>query len=255
MAAPHVSGVAALLIQYWKLKNRTLSPAQLEERIKGTGKPIYDSSTSLNFSRIDAYAALFPIDVHNFSTINLANFTDSSKVFKFKARNQNNSYQNISFGLELGNGTWINTTNVSAPPKKDVLVFMEHNYTENGTYGVTAWASNGHEWNDTETLTLTRGWLSVYNLSAVGVNNTERIFRFKVENTNATINMTGLRWNMTFGDGINVSANASRTVVSGTEHFFYLWHNYTAPGTYLVNVTAGNQTINATTRPLQITIS
>ncbi|MFQ5531338.1 MAG: S8 family serine peptidase [Candidatus Nanoarchaeia archaeon] len=54
MATPHVSGVAALLLQ----KDPALNPAQIELILKNTGVNITDSDTGLIFPRIDALAAI-----------------------------------------------------------------------------------------------------------------------------------------------------------------------------------------------------
>src|SRR3989338_4468096 len=107
-AAPHVAGAAALIINYWKLKsNRTLTTVEMEQLLKSTGELIYDDDTQLNFSRIDVYSAIFPIDAHNFTKTNLS---DNTTLFRFKIKNNNNSYQNISWALDIGNGTWINSS-------------------------------------------------------------------------------------------------------------------------------------------------
>ncbi len=58
MATPHVAGVAALLYQFAKISNKSLTPQEIENVLKETGKKIYDSATGLNFSRVDAYASL-----------------------------------------------------------------------------------------------------------------------------------------------------------------------------------------------------
>ncbi len=54
MAAPHVAGVAALLLE----ADSGLTPTQLRDILKDTGVSILDSETSLTFPRIDAKAAL-----------------------------------------------------------------------------------------------------------------------------------------------------------------------------------------------------
>lgn len=54
MAAPHVSGAAALLLE----ANPTLTPAEIESILKNTGVDIYDSGSGLTFPRIDVLAAV-----------------------------------------------------------------------------------------------------------------------------------------------------------------------------------------------------
>lgn len=54
MAAPHVAGLAALMLE----ANNTLAPSQIKQIMNSTGKLIYDSATGLYFSRINATAAV-----------------------------------------------------------------------------------------------------------------------------------------------------------------------------------------------------
>lgn len=54
MAAPHVSGAAALLQQYSRLYNsRALSAGELENILRKNGKQIYDSATNMTYYRMD----------------------------------------------------------------------------------------------------------------------------------------------------------------------------------------------------------
>jgi len=54
MAAPHVVGVIALMLE----KNKNLTPDELLFKMKQSGKIIYDSVSGLNFSRVNAYNAI-----------------------------------------------------------------------------------------------------------------------------------------------------------------------------------------------------
>ena len=62
MAAPHVAGSAALLIQYWKLAyGKTITPLQIQNKFKLTGKMINDTRNGIIFPRIDLLKAIQPI--------------------------------------------------------------------------------------------------------------------------------------------------------------------------------------------------
>src|SRR3989344_1855593 len=63
MATPMVSASFALLNQYYKLQGRQATPSQIQFSLNKTGKIIYDSSTGLNFSRVDIYSAMLDLDI------------------------------------------------------------------------------------------------------------------------------------------------------------------------------------------------
>jgi len=57
-AAPHVTGVAALLLE----REPGLSPAELKARLTGTGVPVLDDRVATEFPRVDAAAAIGDLD-------------------------------------------------------------------------------------------------------------------------------------------------------------------------------------------------
>ena len=69
MAAPHVSGAIALISQLKRLENKTISPSEILDALKKTGKKINDSGFSnLNFSRVDVYSAITSLNSTPLST-------------------------------------------------------------------------------------------------------------------------------------------------------------------------------------------
>lgn len=66
MATPHVAAAFILLRQYKRLeKNLLLTPQEIEFTLNKTGKKIFDSSSSRNYSRIDIYSAILDLDASN----------------------------------------------------------------------------------------------------------------------------------------------------------------------------------------------
>jgi len=61
MAAPHIAGAAALLLQYGRLVyNLNLTPTQVETKLKITGVQINDTRNGIIFPRVDLFAAIQP---------------------------------------------------------------------------------------------------------------------------------------------------------------------------------------------------
>ncbi len=63
MATPHASGAFAIVKEFYRLQNsRIPTPQEIQNVLNSTGKKIYDSSTGLNFSRVDIYSAILYLD-------------------------------------------------------------------------------------------------------------------------------------------------------------------------------------------------
>jgi hypothetical protein len=65
ISTPHVSGAIALISQYLGIKNRTKTPAEVEDVLNRTGKGILDHvgiSSGLTFSRMNIYDAIQLLD-------------------------------------------------------------------------------------------------------------------------------------------------------------------------------------------------
>jgi parallel beta-helix repeat protein len=80
MSTPHVSGAVALLKQYKKLEQNTnLTTAQIKDILNRTGKRIIDTSSGLNLSRLNVYAALVDIDL---TAPNISIFSPQNKTYQ-----------------------------------------------------------------------------------------------------------------------------------------------------------------------------
>ena len=146
MAAPHVAGAAALVIEYWKrVHNVVLTPFEVRDRLRKSGKLILDTRNNIYFPRIDVlnairpsinYTADNPIDNSTISTtITTINITSdvnlNSAVVEWEFNNGSvinysmmelnaTNYQFTIDFLESGNHTYhvygydpINTTGTS----------------------------------------------------------------------------------------------------------------------------------------------
>ena len=62
MSTPVVSGAIAIINQVLNLTLQTKTPLEIEELLNQTGKPISDSVSGLNFSRVNIYPAVLELD-------------------------------------------------------------------------------------------------------------------------------------------------------------------------------------------------
>ena len=90
MAAPHVAGAAVILAQYWKLAyDKTITPEEIELRLKFSGLLINDTRNGLLFPRIDLENMINPV----------LNYTSTSA----KNNSFNGNLVNISSDVNLSN--------------------------------------------------------------------------------------------------------------------------------------------------------
>ena len=139
MAAPHVAGVAALLLQYKKLENGTvLNPLMLEDVLKRTGLNISDSGSGLYFPVVDALAALIHLDARSPDvTLNItplaANFSVSNVTLNFTALDTN--LGNYSINITFPNGTLLASSNQN-------ITLAPSNLSVVGNYSVLVFAND-----------------------------------------------------------------------------------------------------------------
>lgn len=256
LAAPHVAGAISLLVQYEKMKNnRVLTPMDVEERLKDTGKLIYDggassnnSGTNLTLSRIDVYSALFPIDVYDFERVSAS---DTYNVFFFKVKNNyNNKTKAVNWTFDIGNGTIVTSEqDAELSPGEDFWVFFEENYTDGDIYNVKATGASGTD-SDTEEMTLTLGDIIAHDMKLTYSNGGHKVFFFKILNNMDTPQLV----NWTFYTGAEtVHADKLTLLQSGEDVWVYFENNYTSPGTYNVRARAFN--VNSTDYTETITVN
>ncbi len=93
MAAPHVAGAFAMFRQFFRLQNnRVPTPLEIQNTFNSSGKRIADSSSGLNFSKIDIYSAIISIDILNpevslLSPQNSISYFSNSMNFSCSANN------------------------------------------------------------------------------------------------------------------------------------------------------------------------
>ncbi len=132
MSTPHVGGAGAVLLS----ANKGLTPKNIQDVLKQTGKPIFDSNTGLTFSRIDLLKAVqnvtaqiisitlegFPVQFGSLDggTINSSAFGNVNNSYIIKVNPETtmnvdlyikgNDFLSGSEVLGIGNMTW-NTVN------------------------------------------------------------------------------------------------------------------------------------------------
>ena len=247
MAAPHVAGVAALM----KQANNSLTSAEIENLLKKTGRPVYDSAISLTFPRVDALKAVLSsyndLAVTNFQVLNTDGF---NVTFEFRIFNsENKTLTDVGWKLETGEDIINSTTNITLKPYEEAFVYARYTYSTAGDRISTAYATsdsaNSNKQNTS--VSITGRNLRLTNFTRLYSSGTERTFEFFIEN-NGTTTISNIYWNMTVPGEAGVNGTEPISLKVNERAFVYIRYNYTTGG--LHNVTATVDPTNSITETI-----
>jgi serine protease AprX len=188
MATPHVSGAIAIIRQYLELTNRTMTPKQIENLLKDTGKQINDTEgNGLNYSRIDVYEAIKNLDTLG---INFTNPTEENNSFLSQDYIQVNVSTNeenlgtITIRLYNETGDLINSSKSNQSP-----YFFNFTNIKNGKYFINASVNSSvlgfENHTNTRIITLDKPLLVISNIRTTNIKKNQVTFN-ATTNENAT---------------------------------------------------------------------
>ena len=233
MAAPHVAGAAALLLQYKKVvSNINLTPKQIENTLKDSGKNITDTGNGLNFSRIDVFAAITSFDTNepeisfNFPTPDNNSQTRNNFIYINVTLDENPNMMLLEWNgtnesmSYLGLNYYLNKTNLSK-----------------GNYSYNIFANDSF------------GNMQETGLRYIRVNNSApSISSFEPNTSNVIINENQtIKFNISISDDENDTLSFSwylnGTLKNTTQNYTYE-ADFEAAGFYKVNVTISDNTLS-----------
>jgi subtilisin family serine protease len=211
MAAPHVSGAIAIIRQYLALKDRTLTPKQIESVLRETGTII--TQDGRDYYRIDVLAALLSLDetppiLELGVEASFVEFAVGSVGINWSADYELSSIDRSALNVTYPNGTLL----FSSPANSGTIVLSPENLTSPGSYEVTLWAvdESGKESvfqehfvvNDTippliNSIELSRSIIQSGTPVVVTVNATDNVEVASVLVDGIALNHTGTIWNGT----------------------------------------------------------
>ena len=131
MAAPHVSGTALLLYQHYNLRSQSITPNQIENKLKATGKNITDLRNGLNFPRVNAEDAVLMARLTASHNAGAYPRTNNNITFygNYTNRTNNNSISTGNCYLTLSGSVYGMTYNATAAAYQFIK-----NFTTAATY-------------------------------------------------------------------------------------------------------------------------
>ncbi|MFH0831991.1 MAG: S8 family serine peptidase [archaeon] len=221
------------------LQTNEYVPVIVEYNYAATGQyAVTATATSGNVSDSSAInimvGSLFVTEINDLHTNNL------EKTFEFKiSNNGSTNFTSINWSFDSGEEAISASNLMNLSTGEIVFVYIQYNYSSlaNRLVNVTAFNAN-----NIHSLTKRIVYLNVSGLTVLNSSFTKRIFGFNIKNLYSS-NLTGVYWNMTFGDENRADSTQAVALVPNEEIFVFAEHNYTSAGTYAVNATAVNGTL------------
>ena len=237
MATPHVAGAMAIINQYLKLSNQTKNPKQIESTLNQTGKKIIDSSTHVNYSRIDLYSALIALDtqVPNVSLITPNNNSIINYNQTFNCNASDLDLKNITFYLWNSSGIFNQTSLNISGSTNNFQINISNIPIDSYQWNCLYYDQNNNSAFATTNNTFRTGIFtklnSPENNSAV---NTSQQFNCSVDSSIPIKNLTFNLWNL---NGLNYS---NTTNITGTSNSSLFTYNFSVQDNYQWNCLAFN---------------
>ncbi|MBI2549646.1 hypothetical protein HYV83_00505 [Candidatus Woesearchaeota archaeon] len=166
----------------------------------------------------------------------------SERVFEFTINNSGDNNLSANWTLNLGDGNVVSSTqNANLNSSKSLLVYVQHDYSAQGDYSVTATAQGGGL-TASSSIPAEVEYLGVSNFSVINSSGSLRTFEAYVKNYMA-VAMSNVSWSLNTGNGI-VSSTSPITLQPQETAFVFAKYNYTATGTFAANFTAVNSSWN-----------
>jgi len=236
MSAPHVAGAFALIRQFFRLQgNRILTPEEIRNSLNSTGKKIYDSSSELNFSRINIYSAIVSLDDKSPNTT-LTSPSDNTLTLDTNQTFSCNStdsieLSNITFYLWNSSGNLINQTSFGVSG-----IFNETSINITGlSYDSYKWNCLAEDANNNSafalsnfSLTISQILVSLISPSNNLSTNLNQTFSCNATSDNSLINATFYLWN----SSKSLVYDETKINLSGTANSSDFNYNFTYQDNY-----------------------
>lgn len=165
----------------------------------------------------------------------------TQKIYDFRiATNKTSNVTGINWSYDYGDNGNVSANQLTdLQPGKEIFVIVQRNYAglANRILNATAFTTSRFA-EKLKYLT----YLNISGLSVLNSSNRYRIFGFNITNLYFK-NLTGVFWNVTFGDGGERNVTQPLTVGPNETAFAMFDYNYTSAGNYTINVNATNASI------------
>jgi hypothetical protein len=168
--------------------------------------------------------------------------SNKDKLYEFKIKNNgSDTINNINWSLDTEETTtyanYLTNLNVS----EDIMVFFDYTFSGTGDFVINATAFDGAS-SYSKTINSSVTFIDVSDLAALNISGTKVLYEFIITNQMDT-NLTNVTWTLNLGDNNSIDSSELIALFPNNNVFVYVDYTYSSSGSYEVNATAYNNTI------------
>jgi hypothetical protein len=148
---------------------------------------------------------------------------------------------NINWTLNTGAATLYAQNLITLNSSEEIPVLVKYTFNAFGDFLITATAFNpGNTYSKTITTSIKP--LDVSNLNVVYSSGYRRIFEFNITNV-WNVSLPAINWSVRFGNNYGINSTSLLNLSPNNNSYIYVDYTYPSSGSYLVNATARNNTV------------
>lgn len=241
MATPHAAGAIAIINQYLSISSQKKTPQQIESILNLTGKQIHDSSSDLNFSRIDIYGAIIMLS-DNVSP------TYSNNLTSGEYRKYTNFTANITLSDNIGLASaWVEGNYTGNMTNSSIYVLSGLNSNLSKSYNISLSRASifAYRWwfNDSNANINLSSWKYITVVNTAPVNLSLSSLNWTL-NSNISLNLSQYFIDID-GDELNFTNNSASNIsiyINQTSKIVTISPDYGFNGTRYIQFTANDST-------------
>jgi hypothetical protein len=121
------------------------------------------------------------------------------------------------------------------------MVFFDYTFSGTGDFVINATAFDGAS-SYSKTINSSVTFIDVSDLAALNISGTKVLYEFIITNQMDT-NLTNVTWTLNLGDNNSIDSSELIALFPNNNVFVYVDYTYSSSGSYEVNATAYNNTI------------
>jgi hypothetical protein len=164
------------------------------------------------------------------------------RIYEFTIRNNGSTtMSNINWTLNTQETTFYAKNLITLNSSEEINVLVSYTFSGTGDFIINATAFNSVS-SYSRIINSSVNLLDVSNLAVLNSSGSQRIFEFFITNKMNTT-LANINWSLKLGNNISINSTQLTSLLPNNNTFVYVSYTYPSSGSYLVNATARNNTV------------